>query len=102
MLPSFELAQIFVHRRFQIDHMQRVYRRHTFSAYIAVSQLDRLSTQFSTYCPKLAFEESLYPLDRICLAVGVFQNGWITSKETQEKIDTLHLTLLKYPNQITV
>ena len=36
------------------------------------------------------------------LAAGVFQNGWITSKETQEQIDTLHLTLLKYPNQIKV
>ena len=45
---------------------------------------------------------SNFPLDRICLAMAVFQNGWITSKETQEQIDTLHLTLLKYQNQITV
>ena len=42
------------------------------------------------------------PVYRIYFAMGVFQNGWITSKETQEQIDTLHLTLLKYPNQITV
>ena len=42
------------------------------------------------------------PVNRICLAMNVFQDGWITSKETQKQIDTLHLTLLKYPNQITV
>ena len=39
------------------------------------------------------------PVNRICAAMGAFQNGWITSKETQKQIDTLNVTLLNYHKQ---